>query len=650
MRFRDIGLALTIAGSVAVAIGTLSRLDDGPVTRLSSAVFDFYQRAVPRPAGDLPILIVEIDDHSLAELGQWPWPRTRLATLIEQLAAAKPAAIGLDILLAEPDRTSPVQAQGVLEADGAPSEPLAKLLAGLPDHDVRMAQAMAQVPVVVGTALTQDTCAQVPKAKAGFSILGADTLGKAISYAGAITPIATLNDAAAGVGFLNVFPDADGRVRHTAMIARLGDKLYPSFDLELIRVGTGTRSYTLRDGLLRIGNKTTALEPDGAARLYYGGGFKHIAAADVLAGRFEPSAITGKFILVGATASGLPDYWPTPLGRTVAGIDIHAQALADLLGNSWLSRPDWLRGGELIAAVILITSIALVGMFWGLTWSGPFTSLIVVSWFAASWWAFTQDWLLLDPVAGAEMAILTSSGIALLRYLRSEAAQRRLRTAFSRYLAPALVDELAAHPERLRLGGENRIITVMFCDIRGFSALSKNLDPRDVTALLNAFFSPMTDIILAHRGTIDKYIGDCIMAYWNAPIDNPAHALNAVQAAIAMRHALGAVNDELNGSLDLKLSLQMAIGINTGECCIGNMGSHHRFDYSVIGDSVNVAARLVEIAANQGVDLAIGASTAAALPSEDLTPLQSLFATGALSTVTGFTVLPDAEAKLLPAH
>jgi adenylate cyclase len=231
---------------------------------------------------------------------------------------------------------------------------------------------------------------------------------------------------------------------------------------------------------------------------------------------------------------------------------------------------------------------------------------------------------------------------SLISYLKSEAERRHLRGTLSRYLSPKLAEQIAQHPEKLRLGGETRTMTFHFCDIRGFTSISEQFDPHGLTHFINGFLTPMTDIIFANNGTVDKYMGDCIMAFWNAPLDDPNHERNAFAAALAMQQRLDDLNRELAAEAQAHgqplRPLRTAIGINSGPCCVGNMGSQYRFDYSILGDAVNVAARLAELAAERDIDLLIGEDTASALVGEALTPIDAVAIRGRAHAERVYTI------------
>ena len=321
-------------------------------------------------------------------------------------------------------------------------------------------------------------------------------------------------------------------------------------------------------------------------------------------------------MLVGTSAAGVVnDLQATPIARDVPGVEIHAQLLDEILQGAFLVRPDWAVGAE-----ILFTLLVGIGLILALPRIGALPSAVlggasVAIAFGTSWLFFKHAQLLIDPVYPWAVMTLVYLVASLLGYLRTEARQREIRGAFSHYMSPHYVDELAAHPERLKLGGQARTMTIMFCDIRGFTSLSEKLDAERLTYFMNSFLSPMTEIITERKGTIDKYIGDCIMAFWNAPLDDPEHVTNAVQAAQAMRRKLVELNRlwQAEAAYRVFLPVRIGIGINTGECVVGNFGSQQHFDYSLLGDPVNLASRLEGLGKVYGIDLMIGEETAAGL-------------------------------------
>jgi adenylate cyclase len=528
--------------------------------RLSLFCFDLYQKAAPREAGDVPIRVVDIDDPSLNKIGQWPWPRTVVAQLVDRLREAGAAVIAFDIDFAEPDRTSPTLLLPLLGQNGVGNAEAERLLAALPDPDQRLGEAIGALPVVTGFILTDRGPTRPPLPKAGFALTGDDPLGHVDSFSAAVSNLPALEAAAAGNGFLNQSVDWDNVVRRVPLGLRLGEKPYPSLAAETLRLALGARSYVGRaaganaeksfgekTGLTAIRIGQLAIPTDAAGRVWLHYAMpqhdRFVSAADVLAGRFDPALFADHIVLVGTSAAGVVnDLQATPIAPDVPGVEIHAQLLEQILQGAFLVRPDWAVGAE-----ILFTLLVGIGLILALPRIGALPSAVlggasVAIAFGASWLLFRHAQLLIDPVFPCVVITLVYVVSMLVAYLRTKERQRRIRNAFSHYMSPRYVDELAAHPERLKLGGEARTMTIMFCDIRGFTSLSEKLDAASLTRLLNSFLSAMTEIITERKGTIHKHIGACIMAFWNAPLDDPDHAKNAVRAAQAMRRELVELN------------------------------------------------------------------------------------------------------------
>jgi adenylate cyclase len=600
--------------------------------RLSLVCFDLYQKAAPREPGDVPISVVDIDDKSLSKIGQWPWPRTTIAQLIDKLREAGAAVIAFDIDFAEPDRTSPKLLLPLLTKNGVDAEGAEKLLATVPDPDQRLAEAMRKVPVVTGFILTDRGQSRAPLAKAGFAFVGAQPLAHVDSFSSAISSLPGLEAAAAGNGFLNQFVDWDHVIRRVPLILRLGEKPYPSLVAETLRVALGASSYVGRaaganteksfgekTGLtaIRIGQLTIPTDAAGRVWLHYTAPVPRrdwfVSAADVLAGKLDPALFADHIVVVGTSAAGVVnDLQATPIARGVPGVAIHAQLLEQMLQGAFLVRPDWAVGAE-----ILFTLLVGIGLTLALPRIGALPSAVLggaslAIAFGTSWLLFKHAQLMIDPVYPWAVITLVYLVASLLGYLRTEARQRQIRSAFSQYMSPHYVEELAAHPERLKLGGQARTMTILFCDIRGFTSLSEKLDAESLTQFMNSFLSPMTEIITERKGTIDKYIGDCIMAFWNAPLDDSDHVKNAVRAAQAMRRKLVELNRlwQAEAAYRVFLPVRIGIGLNTGECVVGNFGSLQHFDYSLLGDPVNLASRLEGLGKVYGIDLMIGEETA----------------------------------------
>jgi adenylate cyclase len=632
--------------------------------RLSLLAFDGFERAAPRPGADLPVRVVAIDDKSLQEIGQWPWPRSVIADLIDKLNAAGAAAITLDILFSEPDRTSPKMLMPVLTRGGVSEADVEKLLAALPDPDQRLAEAVAKAPVVLGYALG-DTAGEYPLiSRAGFAFAGAagsDPLVHVDNYAEAVGDLTELQKAAKGNGFVNQRGHWDDVVRRMPLVFRLKGRPVASLAAETLRVAVGAHTYIGRaaganaeksfgenTGLtdIKIGNLTVPTDGAGRVWLYYSrpDPDKVISAADVLAGTVDPDRINGDIVLIGATAAGLNTLSATPLGIDMPGVEIHEQLIEQILQQSFLARPDWVVGGEIVFTLLAGAILVLILPRFGALAGGGVGAVAVVGCFTASWYAFRHDHILVDPAYPIAILTIVYLVATLLNHRFTERRQQEIRQAFSRYMSPQYVALLAKNPDKLVLGGELRTMTIMFCDIRGFTTLSEGLGPHELTEFLNGFLTPMTEIVMAHHGTIDKYMGDGIMAFWNAPLDDLDHAKHAVEAAQEMRAriiALNAAAAEQARQRDLVYRpIRIGIGINTGEVCVGNFGSQQRFDYSIIGDSVNVASRLESLTKTYGVELILGEETAAWLD-DDLIELDLVAVKGKTQAVHIFTLPPQ---------
>ena len=663
---RSVPYLLPFAVLFVAAIARLSF--PGPLDQLSLICFDLYQRALPRvqlpPEDRTPVVIVDIDDASLKRVGQWPWSRALIAKLVDRLREAGAAVIGFDIVFSEPDRTSPQLLLPLLTQGGSDETEAKRLLAKMADPDEELAEAISKLPIVAGFFLVPRGGTNSVMNKAGFAFAGArgaDPLRLVESYPQAVADLPAIQKAAAGQGFLNQFLDWDHVVRRVPLLLRLGSQAEPSLVGELLRVAQGAHGYVGRaaganteksfgenTGLVDVKIGDLQVPTDGGGRIwvYYAPPDKSrfISAADILSGYFDPARIANSIVLIGSSATGLNDLQATPIARDMPGVEIHAQLIDQILQGTYLSRPDWAVGAETIFAVLAGITLILVLPRIGALASAVLGAGATVAAVAASWLAFKDARLLIDPVYPTVVLATVYTLSSLLGYLRTEISQRAIRNAFSRYMSPHYVEELAKHPEKLKLGGEAKTMTIMFCDVRGFTSMAEGMDAHTLTQYMNGFLAPMTEIVQSHRGTIDKYIGDCIMAFWNAPLDDHEHAKNAVRAAQDMRRRLVELNQqwqreaEANGTT--YRPLRVGIGINTGECVVGNFGSTQRFDYSLLGDPVNLASRLEGLGKLYGIDLIIGEETAERLDEPELIEVDLVAVKGKARAVRIFTLPP----------
>jgi adenylate cyclase len=586
--------ALTTAAACGLAL--LAGVVGAPTRAvMQNLVFDQYQRWKPRPyAFDQPVRIVAVDDESLNRLGQWPWPRERLAALVDALKRAGAASISFDFLFSEKDR-----GDATAPADKTP--------------DAAFARSMDDGAVVLGSFVSELPNGATPSTKAGFVTAGDDAAKFLTPWPGLLSPVPELAQHAAGIGFLNWRPDADRVVRRVPLILNVNGALQPSLAMEALRTAQGASTYIVKSsnasgetafgqvyGVLAIrnGDLTIPTEASGDIRVYFARADprRTIAAWKALEPGADLSDLRGSIVFFGASAPLLSDIVATPLSRDMPGVEAHAQIVEQLLSGQTLRRPDWAPSAEwmgtaLICALLVATTWILGPYLAALVYAAVLAAIIAVSWFA-----FSRYGLLIEPTYPAfSAAAVFFTGVSTL-YAVKRHQEREIRSAFGRFVSPAVVARLAEMPGALELGGLQRELTLLFCDIRSFTTISEGLNASQLTHFLNEYLTPMTDAILDREGTIDKYMGDAIMAFWNAPLDDPEHAAHAVESALEMRATLVALNEGWRSRAEAEerqfKPVRFGIGLNSGECCVGNLGSLRRFDYSAIGDEVNVASRL----------------------------------------------------------
>jgi adenylate cyclase len=646
---------------VLIAALTLRMQDGFVVIEMRNRVFDAYQHLRPRPYLQQPVRILDIDDESLRRVGQWPWPRDILARVLDRLTASGVAAIAIDILQSEPDRTGPrsLLEQWKARPDAAA---LGTLLAKLPDPDAEYAAALARSPSVIVFSLSQMAGGQEPDCKVGFSSAGAegdDARDYLLRTQGVTSALLEFEKSASGNGSVNAPADPDGIIRRVPLAVVYQDQICASLVAEALRVAEGAKSYIFklagangeeswgaRTGTtaLRIGHEVVPVDSHGQMLLYDSGyqSDRFLPAWKTLEPVFDPTSVAGQVVFIGSTAEGLRDFKPTPLNPVSAGVEIHAQLLEQILGGQFLSRPDFADGAEiiflLVFGLILIALLHRLGAFW----SAVLTVATIAAAFALCWFAFANYGMLYDPVYPSLSAVAIYISGSLLGYLRTERERRHVRQTFSMYLAPAVVEELTRRQAPVKLGGELRNLTVMFSDIRDFTKIAEKLDPQALTHLINSILTPLTAAIQDRRGTIDKYIGDCIMAFWNAPLDDPDQTHHALQSALAMREALAKVNrqlaEEAQKAGKTPIAVGVGIGLNSGPCSVGNMGSVQRVAYSALGDTVNLASRLESLTRAYGVDIIVGEETAAGARDMALLEIDRVRVKGRAQPLTIYTL------------
>ena len=645
--------------------------DWGLPLRIESEMLDLRFRLRPAQRHPVPVVIIEIDDPSIAEIGRWPWSRQVLAWLVERIAAARPKLICLDLLFTEPQPSPLEKETGAIEAAMAPLlqtlDPAGKsrfgeILSELSlarDPDITLGRAIRENgPVIVPFSLdlqpggmAPGTPAVLPHAlaKATYDRVrgkGPDYLPEA---AGLRLPVERLADGL--LAHVTTVPDNTGTHRYDYPILRYADAYLPSLSLEAVRVFLGVpKTEAVIDIGQGIGLAALHVPTDRGMRLlvnyYLPGTFERVGFADALLGRVAPSTFSGKIVLVGASATGLRDAVATPYDPSMSGVERHATLIANLLRRDFLQRDD---RAIAIDTVLLLLGGLTVGALarWGMTAAVIGAALLLTGLALFDYLSFVRFGFWLNFLFPAATIALTCAVIVGGKYAAEWRRERFIREAFSRYLHPALVDELCRTHAPLRLGGEERELTVLFADIRDFTSVAERLSAPELTGLVNEFFTAMTDAVLAHRGMLDKYIGDSLMAVFGAPLPDPSHALNACRAALDMRTALASLNARWRA--EGRPRLEMRIGINTGPMVIGNMGTERRFNYTVMGDEVNVASRLEGANKALGTDILVSASTySAAGPGAVTRSRGTIEVKGRQQPVAVFELLAFAGDEALP--
>ena len=630
-------------------------------------IFDNFQRLSPRIYTDLPVVVVDIDDETLAQHGQWPWSRTVVAELVARLLNAGAAVVALDIVFAEPDRTSPETLLANL-GDTEATRPLRDAIGSgsLMKYDSILADILAQGPTVGGfIPIARDT-GKLPLVKAGLAHSGDDPVPFLRSYPGAIVNLPEIDEALAGGGSLSPVFDSDGVIRRVPLFVLVGGRIYPSLATEALRVAQGASSMIIKSSgasgetafgektgvnQVKIGQFVVPTDAQAAMWLRDTGAVQSrmLPAWQVMDGTAAPERLEGAIVFIGTSAAGLKDQHSTPLDQATTGVTLHAQMIEQILLGDFLERPDWANGVEMMFIVVM--GVIMLAVFWvpklGTAGASVISGAMVIGAIGFSWYAYTDLKLLFDPVYPSIVGVFVYSGTSFLRFLDTERERRRVRSAFSQYMSPTLVKRLAEDPGQMKLGGEMRDLTLLFCDIRGFTSISERLNAQELTELINRFLTPMTRVIMEAEGTIDKYMGDCIMAFWNAPLNVPEHRRLGVLSALEMRRRLVALNAELAletaARNEAPIELGIGIGLNSGICCVGNVGSEQRFDYSALGDTVNLAARLEGQCKTYGVEVILSAGTLQGLEDMATLELDLIQVKGKTEPIRIFTVLGDTD-------
>ncbi|MGW1425810.1 CHASE2 domain-containing protein [Bradyrhizobium manausense] len=620
------GFARLVCLVLLVVFAALRVWDPPPVQELRLRTFDLFQLVDPRHKTVRPVTIVDIDDKSLAKFGQWPWSRTRIADMIINLTNSGAVAIGFDVVFSEPDRLNPdLVANQMRYLDDVTRTKLREL----PSNDQILSDAIKRSRVVLGETGQPAIGAELDKTLpfTGVATVGEDNAEKFLfEFPGLLRNVPVIEKVAAGRGLFTIKTERDGLIRRVPMIMRAQGNIMPSLSLEILRVVTGTPTLLVRTdktGIRAVRLKGVEIPTDKNGQLWVHYARQdpsiYVSAADVLDNTVPPGKINGKLVLIGTSAVGLNDLKTTPVTANMPGVEIHAQVLESVLSGAVISQPNYALGVELLAAMIIGILVIIFTPNLGpvrLVLAGAMFAAILVG---TSWFFYAQYRYLIDftyPLLSTTAIYLT---FIFASFVREQRQRVQIRGMFAQYMSPELVEQLAQSPEKLKLGGEEREMTIMFSDVRGFTSISESYkhDPQGLITLMNRFLTPLTNVIRAHRGTIDKYMGDAIMAFWNAPVDDKTHEVNACEAAVGMLEKIDEVNKEREQEAaeggHVYIPLNVGIGLNTGIGVVGNMGSDKKFNYSVLGDSVNLASRLEGQTKEYGFPIIVGSRTALAV-------------------------------------
>ena len=626
------GLSALFVGLISAHVGGLIHI--APMQRAEAWLYDVWLKRTAPVGLDDRIAILDIDEASLKSVGRWPWSRDTMTALVDKLFDHySVGAVGFDVVFAEPDTSSGLDSlEQLAKNDLAGSrdfQAALKQLAPRLDYDARFARSLAARPISLGYYFIPEGYGD---AKSGSLPLPSLPLTAFSPMQPGVPPatgyganLPAFQNAAQGAGFFNMRADEDGTARQMHMVAPYGAGYFQSLSASTLRVAFGGdplvagvetssllgRHYTAP--WVEVGGIRVPLSADGTVHVPYRAGspFPYISAAQVLAGKAPLAQLENRIVLLGSTAPGLADLRVTPFSNAFPGVEIHANLIAGMLDGTTLSTPPWAGDAQLVAVLILgalLTGVLLrFGPVIGLVTSIGLLALLFAA-YAAAWARF---WVV--PMAAPMITVLGLYALNTAYGFFAETRNKRQMTKlFGQYVPPELAAEMSQDPAHYTMDGQSRDMTVLFSDIRGFTNFSEKLSPTELAEVLNAYLSTMTRIVQKQRGTIDKYIGDAIMAFWNAPVDLSDHATRAVQTALDMQAALPQLNQEF--AARAWPDVQIGVGVNTGRMSVGNMGSEFRMSYTVMGDAVNLGSRLEGITKQYGVGILVTQPTVEADP------------------------------------
>ncbi|EGM77532.1 Putative transmembrane sensor domain protein [Rheinheimera sp. A13L] len=640
--------SLLFSGGLVLAQLSAVYSEQSVLKRLDGLLYDSRLKlTLPyRASTDLPVVIVDIDEKSLQQVGRWPWSRQMVAQMLEQLTAAGASVVAFDVIFSEPER-NPVQQVlqgGKQQLSAEMTEELQQLAPAL-DADQQFARSLENKDVVLGFLFQQEQLAvgQLPESYVAMDSQASQS--SASNFAGYVANTAVLQQQSSGTGFINSSPDPDGFIRQAALLIRYQDKVYPSLALEAARLYALANELIVETAPLEqintivgvtVGNTRINTDLYGRVLIPYRGparSFPYISASDALHGMVDKTLLKDAVVFVGTSAVGHADLRSTPVGVQYPGVEVHANVFEGLIYPELIhSHPDWAEALVFLFLIVLGLIMSVLFPVLGpvsLALTGGSLLLLTLGGNLYCWQVLKLDL----PLTSSLLLIL---GLTLLNliygFFGASRQKARIKSIFDQYVPPAHIDEMLNHPESVSLDGKRKEMSVLFSDIRGFTTLSEKLTATELKSLLNRYFSPITKTIFEHQGTIDKYVGDMVMAFWNAPLDVKAHAELAVKAGFSMLK----ITDELSKNFvsDGLPAIDIGVGVNTGEMNVGDMGSEYRRAYTVLGDAVNLGSRLESLTKYYGVRFLVSQVTVQQCPTLSFRTVDKVKVKGKTEAVT----------------
>jgi len=589
------------------------------------------------PAGGETVIAV-IDEKSISELGRWPWPRTTMAKLVDKLKAAGAKAVGFDVVFDEPENTNLKMIEELfseIRKAGVKNSTVISLLnkkKAVADTDTVFAESIGRAKNItlgyffhlsnkdVGHLTSKGILENAGRIKnsryqlINFSEKNIDNFMLINAYAPEAN-LKILSQAATNSGYFNMIPDSDGSMRWSPLVIKFRDNYYSSLAMSLLQqymdwpmLSLNLEKYGVEN--IKINNITIPTDEAGRLLVNYLGPaktFPHYSITDIIKGRIAAETFRNKIVLIGATAIGIYDLRVTPFGATYPGVEIHATVIDNILHRRFLKHSGLTRVIDLCAIIFFGLAIGLIIPRLRAV-AGIVAALIILALFvAANMFIFSSYNVWLNIVYPVLTMMVIYLGITIYRYIKEEREKKKIRGAFQYYLTASVINEMLKDPTKLKLGGDKKDLTVLFSDIRGFTSISEKLTPEELVRLLNEYLTAMTNVVFKYEGLLDKYMGDAIMAVFGAPLDQPDHPQRACLTALNMMNELHRLQNKWQE--EGRPALNIGIGINTGDMVVGNMGSEMRFDYTVMGDMVNLGSRLEGINKEYGSNIIISEFT-----------------------------------------